>query len=85
MARRGGIAEVEAAERELRSMFDEFAGRSMDVRVEDVGVSIMEGDFIRGVFAGDWVLGDVIVAISKGFDLASTCAGVTVSFVALSA
>ena len=38
--------------------------KSKEPRVDEVGVSAMEGDLILDVFpAGDWALGDVMVAI----------------------
>lgn len=37
---------------------------SNDPRVDDAGVSAIEGDLIRGVDAGDCARGDVMVAIA---------------------
>lgn len=43
---------------------EERRGRSKDPRVEEVGVSAIDGDLILGVLlAGDWVRGEVMVAI----------------------
>lgn len=37
---------------------------SKEPRVEDVGVSAIDGDLIRGVDAGDAARGDVMVAMA---------------------